>query len=61
MYGYVDKEVPMLLRMIKKRLTTYRAIRYARVETPLGLGEPPAAEQTVEYDENALRHFDSVV
>jgi superfamily II DNA or RNA helicase len=60
-YDYVDREVPMLLRMFEKRLTTYRAIGYARGETPLGFGEPPSAEQTVEYDEEALRHFDSVV
>jgi superfamily II DNA or RNA helicase len=59
-YDYVDREVPMLLRMFEKRLTTYRAIGYARGETPLGFGEPPP-ELTVEYDEEALRHFDAVV
>jgi superfamily II DNA or RNA helicase len=58
-YDYVDREVPMLLRMFEKRLTTYRAIGYARGEAPLGFGEPHAAELTVEYDEDALRHFDS--
>jgi superfamily II DNA or RNA helicase len=55
-YDYVDREVPMLLRMFAKRLTTYRAIGYARGEAPLGFGEPPD-ERTVEYDEEALRHF----
>lgn len=59
-YDYVDREVPMLLRMFEKRLTTYRAIGYARGETPLGFGEPPP-ELTVEYDEEALRHFETVV
>jgi hypothetical protein len=59
-YDHVDREVPMLLRMFEKRLTTYRAIGYARGETPLGFGEPPP-ELTVEYDEEALRHFDAVV
>jgi superfamily II DNA or RNA helicase len=60
-YDYVDREVPMLLRMFERRLTTYRAIGYARGEAPLGLAEPPAAELTIEYDEEALRHFDSAV
>lgn len=56
-YDYVDREVPMLLRMFEKRLATYRAIGYARGEAPLGFGEPPD-EQTVEYDEEALRYFE---
>jgi len=59
-YDYVDREVPMLLRMFEKRLTTYRAIGYARGEAPLGF-EARSEELTVEYDEEALRHFDSVV
>jgi superfamily II DNA or RNA helicase len=59
-YDYVDREVPMLLRMFEKRLTTYRAIGYARGEVPLGFGEPPS-ELTVEYDEEALQHFESPV
>jgi superfamily II DNA or RNA helicase len=56
-YDYVDREVPMLLRMFGKRLTTYRAIGYARGEAPLGFAEPPEV-QTIEYDEEALRHFE---
>jgi superfamily II DNA or RNA helicase len=55
-YDYVDREVPMLLRMFEKRLSTYRAIGYARGEAPLGFAEPPE-ERTIEYDEEALRHF----
>jgi hypothetical protein len=43
--------------MFEKRLRTYRAIGYARGEAPLGLSEP-VEEYTVEYDEEALRHFD---
>lgn len=31
----------MLFRMFEKRLSTYRAIGYARGEAPLGLAEPP--------------------
>jgi superfamily II DNA or RNA helicase len=56
-YDYVDREVPMLLRMFEKRLPTYRAIGYARGEAPLGFGETPE-DRTVEYDEQTLGHFD---
>ncbi len=56
-YDYVDREVPMLLRMFEKRLRTYRAIGYARGEAPLGFAEPPR-ELTIEYDEETLRHFE---
>jgi superfamily II DNA or RNA helicase len=55
-YDYVDREVPMLMRMFEKRLATYRAIGYARGEAPLGFAEP-IEERTVEYDQEALRHF----
>ncbi len=47
-YDYVDRQIPMLLRMFEKRLATYRAIGYARGEAPLGLAEP-AEERPVEY------------
>jgi superfamily II DNA or RNA helicase len=57
-YDYVDRHVPVLLRMFEKRLATYRAIGYARGEAPLGLAEP-AEERTVEYDPEALRHFEA--
>jgi superfamily II DNA or RNA helicase len=57
-YDYVDRAVPMLVRMFEKRLRTYRAIGYARGEAPLGFGEPPE-ETVVEYDEEALRHFET--
>ena len=36
---------------------TYRAIGYAGGEAPLGFAEP-LEEQTVEYDQEALRHFE---
>ena len=55
-YDYVDRAVPMLLRMFEKRLPTYRAIGYARGDAPLGFAER-IEETTVEYDEAALRHF----
>ncbi len=54
-YDYVDRDVPMLLRMFEKRLTTYRAIGYARGGAPRGFAEP-AEEQTIEWE--ALRHFE---
>jgi superfamily II DNA or RNA helicase len=47
-YDYVDREVPMLLRMFEKRLRGYRAIGYARGEAPLGFGA--AEEVAVEHD-----------
>ena len=59
-YDYVDREVPVLLRMFEKRLSTYRAIGYARGEAPLGFAEAPE-EPTIEYDDEALRHFDEDV
>jgi superfamily II DNA or RNA helicase len=48
-FDYVDREVPMLLRMFEKRLRGYRAIGYARGEAPLGYAEPED-ERVVEYD-----------
>jgi superfamily II DNA or RNA helicase len=53
-FDYVDREVPVLLRMFQKRLRGYRSLGYARGEAPLGLGEP-GDELVVEYDEEALR------
>jgi superfamily II DNA or RNA helicase len=57
-FDYVDVDVPVLKRMFEKRLRTYRAVGYARYEAPLGYSEP-ADEPTVEYDEEALRHFEA--
>jgi hypothetical protein len=56
-FDYVDREVPILMHMFEKRLRTYRAIGYARGEAPLGYAgiiDDPA----VEYDEEALHHFE---
>jgi superfamily II DNA or RNA helicase len=53
-FDYVDREVPILLRMFEKRLRGYRGIGYARGEAPLGYGEP-GDETVVEYDEEVLR------
>jgi len=37
-YDYVDREVPMLLRMFEKRLAAYRAMGYARSDRSAGAG-----------------------
>ena len=55
--AYVDRHVPMLLRMFEKRLRGYRAIGYARGEAPLGYVER-SDERVVEYDEEVLDTFD---
>jgi hypothetical protein len=57
-FDYVDRGVPVLLKMFEKRLRGYRAIGYARDEAPLGFAAPPDDESVVEWDEAALRHFD---
>jgi superfamily II DNA or RNA helicase len=56
-YDYVDRNVPMLLRMFEKRLRGYRAIGYARGEAPLGYAEPKD-DLIVEYDDDVLRALD---
>ena len=53
-FDYVDREVPMLLRMFEKRLRGYRGIGYARGEAPLGIAAPDD-ELVVEYDNDVLR------
>ena len=58
-YDYVDREVPMLLRMFERRLRGYRAIGYARGEAPLGFGEA-REEVVVEYDTEAMDESDTV-
>jgi superfamily II DNA or RNA helicase len=56
-YDYVDREVPVLLRMFEKRLRGYRSIGYARGEAPLGFAEPDA-DLLIEYDEDVVRALD---
>jgi superfamily II DNA or RNA helicase len=56
-YDYVDREVPMLLRMFERRLRGYRAIGYARDESPLGLREVED-ELVIEYDEDVLHELE---
>jgi superfamily II DNA or RNA helicase len=56
-FDYVDREVPMLLRMFEKRLRGYRAIGYARGETPLGYAAPED-DPVIEYDADVLAALD---
>jgi len=56
-FDYVDREVPMLLRMFENRLRGYRAIGYAKGEAPLGYAAP-GDEVILEFDEGALHEFE---
>ena len=56
---YVDREVPLLLRMFEKRLRAYRALGYVRREPPSNYSDP-VDEPRVEYDEKAPCHFDDL-
>ncbi len=56
-FDYVDREIPMLLRMFEKRLRGYRAIGYARGEAPLGYEE--VNEPVIELDEEVLHSLHS--
>jgi superfamily II DNA or RNA helicase len=56
-FDYVDRAVPMLMKMFEKRLRGYRAIGYARDEAPLGL-RAIENEAVVEYDEESLRNLE---
>jgi superfamily II DNA or RNA helicase len=53
-FDYVDREVPMLLRMFQKRLRGYRGLGYARSEAPLGFGDA-GNDLVVEYNDETLR------
>jgi type III restriction/modification enzyme restriction subunit len=52
-FDYVDREVPVLLRMFQRRLRGYQGLGYARGEAPLGL-MAPGDDLVVEYDEEAV-------
>ena len=58
-FDYVDREVPMLLRMFEKRLRAYRALGYARGEVAVD-NKVPVSERTIEYDRRALKDFDDL-
>lgn len=49
-YDYVDRDVPMLARMFKKRLKGYRAMGYRIAEVPT----EDIHDLTIEYDEEVM-------
>jgi superfamily II DNA or RNA helicase len=48
-FDYVDRTVPVLLRMFERRLRGYRSIGYARGEAPFGFAED-AEEASIDAD-----------
>ena len=58
-FDYVDREVPMLLRMFEKRLRAYRALGYARGDIAID-DAAPVREHTVEYDQEEIRNLDEI-
>ncbi len=54
---YVERSVPMLMKMFEKRLRGYRAIGYARGEEPLGIREGED-ETVIEYDDEPVSGLD---
>ena len=59
-FDYVDREVPMLLRMFEKRLRA-TAPSATHATRPARLAQNPTTSTIVEYDEEALRHFDEAM
>jgi superfamily II DNA or RNA helicase len=51
-FDYVDRDVPMLLRMFQRRLRGYRAIGYVRREEPSG-GLKASNGLIVEYERDS--------
>ena len=56
-FDYVDRGVPVLLRMFNMRVRGYRAIGHARDGAPPGFAAPPD-EPTIEWDEEAAKIVD---
>jgi superfamily II DNA or RNA helicase len=56
-FDYVDRDVPMLLRMFEKRLRAYRALGYARGDSAID-SAVPMSEHTVEYDQEVTKDDD---
>jgi superfamily II DNA or RNA helicase len=54
-YDYVDRSVPMLARMFKKRLKGYRAMGYRIADAPA----EDIHDLTIEYDDNVVRPWDT--
>lgn len=58
-FDYVDREVPMLLRMFEKRLRAYRALGYARADATIDCAVP-SRRLTVEYDRDSIWCTDEI-
>jgi superfamily II DNA or RNA helicase len=58
-FDYVDREVPMLLRMFERRLRAYRSLGYARGDVAVD-DSASVSEPTVEYDPEAGMDFDDI-
>ena len=57
-FDYVDRKVPVLLRMFERRLRGYRSIGYARGEAPLGFAED-AEKASVDFDSTQAASVES--
>lgn len=57
-YDYVDREVPMLARMLEKRLKGYRAMGY-QLDPSAEPVSVPGDSHVIEYDEGALEALDT--
>jgi superfamily II DNA or RNA helicase len=55
-FDYVDRDVPMLLRMFERRLRGYRAMGYTKGEAQPGT---TGDELVIEYDEEVPRAFEA--
>jgi superfamily II DNA or RNA helicase len=56
-FDYVDREVPMLMRMFDKRMRGYRGIGYAKGDASFGYSDL-GDELAVEYDEDVLQSLE---
>lgn len=54
-HDYVDRDVPVLLRMFEKRMRAFRAIGHGREALPAEHEPPP--DRLMECDDDALRSF----
>ncbi|MGD0950566.1 MAG: hypothetical protein ABSA52_24515 [Candidatus Binatia bacterium] len=58
-FDYVDREVPVLMRMFDKRLRGYRAMGYESGDLPRGYEQPITdLEPAIEWDRDALPNSD---
>ena len=58
-FDYVDRDVPMLLRMFEKRLRAYCALGYARGDPAIDIAVA-IPEHTVDDDQELIKDDDAV-